>query len=122
MSSPAVSCSRRYTDNASTYCSRKRLMTIASRNDLSPRFSVYQLGRGNDPVTVVGSSWPAVAFNIECVSSYETTKDPIRNIRTTQRSRRSQRRQSGTCVLRDLCVEGRDLSRGVTLRVSFFAA
>jgi hypothetical protein len=36
---------------------------------------VYQLGRGNDPVIVVGSSVPAVAFNI-CVSpsmSIDTT-------------------------------------------------
>src|SRR5215467_11937093 len=69
MSSPAVSCSRRYTDSASTYCSRNRLITIASRNDLIPRFSVYQLGRGSDPVIVVGSTLPAVAFSIERVSS-----------------------------------------------------
>src|SRR5215510_2537848 len=68
MSSPATSCSRRYADSASTYCSRNRLITIASRNDLIPRFSVYQLGRGSDPVIVVGSSFPAVAFSIECVS------------------------------------------------------
>src|SRR5437660_1984794 len=68
MSSPAVSCSRKYTDSASTYCSRKRLITIASRNDLIPRFSVYQLGRGSDPVIVVGSSLPAVAFSIARVS------------------------------------------------------
>ena len=75
MSSPATSCSRRYTDSASTYCSRNRDVTIASRNDRVPRFSVYQLGRGNDPVIVVGSSVPAVAFNI-CVSpsmSIDTT-------------------------------------------------
>src|SRR5215471_13380538 len=63
MSSPATSCSRKYTDSASTYCSRKRLITIASRNDLIPRFSVYQLGRGSDPVIVVGITLPAVAFN-----------------------------------------------------------
>src|SRR4051794_25145040 len=62
MSSPATSCSRRYTDSASTYCSRNRLITIASRNDFNPRFSVYQLGRGNDPVIVVASSLPAVAL------------------------------------------------------------
>src|SRR5580765_1540996 len=82
MSSPAVSCSRRYTDNASTYCSRNRLITIASRNDLSPRFSVYQLGRGSDPVIVVGNTVPAVAFNIGRVSSGSApragaTLDPI---------------------------------------------
>ena len=41
-----------------------RLITIASRNDLRPRFSVYQLGRGNDPVTVVASIFPALAFNM----------------------------------------------------------
>src|SRR5712671_6719303 len=64
MSSPATSCSRRYTDSASTYCSRKRLMTMASRNDLMPRFSVYQLGRGSDPVIVVGRIVPAVALII----------------------------------------------------------
>src|SRR4029077_19313946 len=64
MSSPAVSCSRRYTDNASTYCSRNRLITIASRNDLRPRFSVYQLGRGSEPVIVVASILPAVALII----------------------------------------------------------
>src|SRR5438874_7569316 len=68
MSSPATSCSRRYTDKASTYCSRNRLITIASRNDLMPRFSVYQLGRGSEPVIVVGSTVPAVAFNIGRVS------------------------------------------------------
>src|SRR5437667_12523622 len=64
MSSPATSCSRRYTDSASTYCSRNRLITIASRNAFVPRFSVYQLGRGSDPVIVVGSIFPAVAFNM----------------------------------------------------------
>src|SRR5262245_14260295 len=73
MSSPATSCSRRYTDSASTYCSRNRDVTIASKNDRVPRFSVYQLGRGNDPVIVVGNIFPAVAFNI-CVSpSSDTT-------------------------------------------------
>src|SRR5262245_43828811 len=64
MSSPATSCSRRYTDNASTYCSRNRLITIASRNDFRLKFSVYQLGRGNDPVIVVGNTSPFVAFNM----------------------------------------------------------
>src|SRR6187402_3592361 len=64
MSSPATSCSRRYTDNASTYCSRNRDVTIALRNERVPRFSVYQLGRGNDPVIVVGRVIPAVALSI----------------------------------------------------------
>ena len=38
-------------------------ITIASRNDRVPRFSVYQLGRGSEPVIVVGSIFPAVAFS-----------------------------------------------------------
>jgi hypothetical protein len=38
---------------------------MASRKDLRPRFSVYQLGRGNEPVMVVGNSWFAVARSIE---------------------------------------------------------
>src|ERR1051326_6938321 len=83
MSSPATSCSRRYTDSASTYCSRKRLSTIASRNDLIPRFSVYQLGRGSDPVIVVGNPLPAVAFSIDehstlSLSQAETNDDVTR--------------------------------------------
>jgi hypothetical protein len=64
MSSPATSCSCRYTDRASTYCSRKRDSTIASRNERVPRFSVYQLGRGSEPVMVVGMTFPAVAFSM----------------------------------------------------------
>jgi hypothetical protein len=64
MSSPATSCSVRYTDSASTYCSRNRVITIASRNDRFPRFSVYQLGRGSEPVIVVGSIFPAVALSM----------------------------------------------------------
>src|SRR4029077_12908215 len=75
MSRPAVSCSRRYTDNASTYCSRKRLITIASRNDFRPRFSVYQLGRGNEPVMVVASSLPAVALIICLLLAWEWEND-----------------------------------------------
>src|SRR6478672_9525959 len=99
MSSPAVSCSRRYTDNASTYCSRNRLITIASRNDLRPRFSVYQLGRGNDPVTVVGSTFPAVAFSIERVSSVEIAET------YDQREDRGDRRSLRRTFVR-LCVLG----------------
>src|SRR5689334_15144279 len=64
MSSPATSCSCRYTDRASTYCSRNRDSTIASRNERVPRFSVYQLGRGSEPVMVVGMIFPALAFSI----------------------------------------------------------
>src|SRR5688572_8689329 len=64
MSSPATSCSRRYADSASTYCSRNREITIASRNDRFPRFSVYQLGRGSEPVIVVGMTTSLVALSI----------------------------------------------------------
>src|SRR5579872_1572977 len=64
MSRPATSCSRRYTDSVSTYCSRNRLVTIASKNERVPRFSVYQLGRGREPVTVVGSILSKLALNI----------------------------------------------------------
>src|ERR1700690_3894523 len=39
----------------STYCSRNWLFTIASRKLRDPRFCVYQLGRGSEPVMVVGS-------------------------------------------------------------------
>jgi hypothetical protein len=39
-------------------------VTIASRNERVPRFSVYQLGRGNDPVIVVGRTLSAVAFSM----------------------------------------------------------
>src|SRR5262245_5079241 len=106
MSSPATSCSRRYTDNASTYCSRNRLITIASRNDLIPRFSVYQLGRGSDPVIVVGSTLPAVAFNIETVSSVELTK--TYDQRGDRRDRREEDLLGFLCVLCDLCVVRRE--------------
>src|SRR6188474_2074978 len=77
MSSPATPCSRRYNDSASTYCSRKREITIASRNDRVPRFSVYQLGRGSEPVIVVGSMIPAVAFNMTEESSLNEWR-PVR--------------------------------------------
>ena len=45
------------------------MSTIASRNDRVPRFSVYQLGRGSEPVIVVGSTVPADAFSIDLLSS-----------------------------------------------------
>src|SRR6185295_385741 len=73
MSSPATSCSRIYTESASTYCSRNRDVTIASRKDRVPRFSVYQLGRGSEPVIVVGSVSPAVAFSIRQSPRLDTT-------------------------------------------------
>src|SRR5262249_3698751 len=42
---------------------------IASTNERVPRFSVYQLGRGKDPIMVVGRIFPAVAFNISALSA-----------------------------------------------------
>src|SRR5579862_8800 len=64
MSKPATSWSRRYTDRASVYCSRNLLLAIASTNDRVPRFSVYQLGRGSEPIIVVGRILSLVARNI----------------------------------------------------------
>src|SRR5262244_3795428 len=87
MSRPATSWSRRYTESASTYCSRKRDVTIASRNDRVPRFSVYQLGLGSDPVIVVGKSFPAVAFSMRVSPSGEFRHQTV------------QRRPPGTHVL-----------------------
>jgi hypothetical protein len=57
------------TVSASTYWSRNSMSTIASRNARVPRFSVYQRGRGSDPMTVAGSTFPAVAFSIDVLSS-----------------------------------------------------
>src|SRR3954468_4894251 len=64
MSRPASSWSRRKQVSASSYCSRKRRDTIASRKCRVPRFSVYQLGRGSEPVIVVGRMMSLVARNI----------------------------------------------------------
>src|SRR5882757_9412655 len=61
MSRPASSWSRRKQVRASSYCSRKRRDTIASRKCRVPRFSVYQLGRGSEPVIVVGRMMSLVA-------------------------------------------------------------
>ena len=40
------------------------MSTMASRNERVPRFSVYQLGRGSEPMIVVGSSSPSVALSM----------------------------------------------------------
>src|SRR5688500_4373600 len=91
MSSPATSCSRRYTDSASTYCSRNRDVTIASRNDRVPRFSVYQLGRGSEPVIVVGSVIPAVAFNM---SQFPLSK--VEEVEEVEKWKSEAEKRSGT--------------------------
>ena len=46
------------------YCSLNLEFTMASRNDRVPRSSVCQLGRGSEPMMVVGSVFPALAFNM----------------------------------------------------------
>src|SRR5215510_1175136 len=55
-------------ETASTYCSRNWLFTIASRKLREPRFWVYQLGRGNEPVIVVGSTMSLVARSMIGIS------------------------------------------------------
>ena len=55
-------------ETASTYCSRNWLFTIASRKLRMPRFSVYQLGRGSEPVMVVGSMMSLVARSMAGIS------------------------------------------------------
>src|SRR5579872_3012959 len=64
MSRPAASCARRKHDTASSYCSRKRELTIASRKVCVPIVAVYQDGRGSDPMIEVGSITLAEALNM----------------------------------------------------------
>jgi hypothetical protein len=47
---------------------------MASMKDRVPRFSVYQLGRGNEPMMVVGSVFPLVAFSILVALSLQAQK------------------------------------------------
>src|SRR4051794_39334995 len=64
MSRPACSCSASTVATASMYCSRNRVSAMADENGLPLRFSVYQVGRGHEPVTVVGRSRSFVAVSI----------------------------------------------------------
>src|SRR5687767_583572 len=64
MSRPAISCARRKHETASSYCSRKRECTIASRKLCDPSTAVYQDGRGSDPMIEVGIVTPADALYI----------------------------------------------------------
>src|SRR5258706_2218977 len=64
MSSPAVSCARRCTDTASSYCSRQRACTIASRKLWLPSTAVCQAGRGSEPMIEVGSTTSADALSM----------------------------------------------------------
>src|SRR5438132_472394 len=64
MSMPATSCDRRNELTASSYCSRNRELTIASRKLRRPSAAVYQCGRGSDPMIEVGSTTLAEPLNI----------------------------------------------------------
>src|SRR5215468_2793725 len=74
MSIPATSCARRCELTASSYCSRKRELTMASRKLRRPKVAVYQCGRGNDPMMDVGSTVREEPLNIEpdlvCVAGF----------------------------------------------------
>ena len=63
------------------YCSRNRVYTIASRNDRLPIFSVYQLGRGSEPVMVVGRTFPLsrvnMAFFADLAARRQTTRAAV---------------------------------------------
>src|SRR5215470_488885 len=64
MSRAAVSCSFTMHDTASRYCSRKRESPRASLKARPRSTSVNHDGRGQEPVTVVGSVSSRVALSI----------------------------------------------------------
>src|SRR5262245_65595327 len=64
MSSPASSWSLITVATASRCCSRKSTSPSAVEYGRSRRFPVYQVGRGHEPVTVVGSIRSFVAVSI----------------------------------------------------------
>src|SRR3954447_3584252 len=64
MSRPAISCARRKHETASSYCSRYRELTMASRKLREPSTAVYQFGRGSEPMIEVGRAIPADALYI----------------------------------------------------------
>src|SRR6476619_3310355 len=64
MSRPAISCARRKHETASSYCSRYRELTMASRKLREPSTAVYQFGRGSEPMIEVGRATPADALYI----------------------------------------------------------
>src|SRR5215471_16637460 len=64
MSSPAVSCSFTMHETASRYCSRKRESPRASLKARPWSTSVNHDGRGQEPVTVVGSVSSRVALSM----------------------------------------------------------
>src|SRR6266496_4252190 len=80
---------------------------MASRNERLPRFSVYQLGRGDEPTTVVGSNFPAVAFSMTTGSSLgvkdgincqQLTLAPTPNSQTGRRRMKRQEQRSSTVL------------------------
>ena len=75
---------------ASSYCSRKRRDTIASRKCRVPRFSVYQLGRGSEPVMVVGRMMSLVARYMEVLPDF------LLRASIGERRRKSNAHASGT--------------------------
>src|SRR5215831_3754871 len=75
--------------SASSYCSRKPRLTMASRKCRVPRFSVYQLGRGSEPVIVVGNMMSLVARNI-----FDSSQQQLR-VRTMDTEASPTYRQTG---------------------------
>src|SRR5438045_888780 len=71
MSSPARSWSSRTQQTASVNCSRNARSVIASENGRPSRLVVYQVGRGQDPVTVVGRMRSLVAVSTESSSLFD---------------------------------------------------
>src|SRR6476646_5243258 len=69
MSSPARSWSASTALTASTNCSRYAASVMASENGRPFRLCVYQLGRGQEPVTVVGRMRSFVAVSMAVLSS-----------------------------------------------------
>src|SRR6516164_196104 len=70
MSSPATSCARKWVDTASSYCSRQRAFTMASRKVWRPSEAVCQSGRGSEPTTDVGSRMSADALYMSVLFDY----------------------------------------------------
>ena len=87
------------TDQPVVSCSRNRASASASRNGRAPTFSVYQLGRGIDPVIVVGRMTRAVAVYMLSVFRGQ--------------SRRSRRRRRTDTTL---CRDGRFSFNVLTMR------
>src|ERR1700685_3761405 len=71
---------------------------MASRNIRVPRFSVYQLGRGNEPVIVVGSTMSLVPRYIFSASqTFSRASAPLsdpRRLLSSKKPLRQQGRQS----------------------------